>query len=267
MLRTCPCCAESDMTQLLLQSVASDIGTVSVPRAHQNSCPRVNWLRAAHEPQCGCRMRLINVTEAELADAETDYNGCQPALTGNRVPLFTINLVVQATNFAGAMMPKYELFIEVAIIWMLHTHSYYLDPRLAMMGNGYDPTLLNTYAALREYVRMRKPSVAVPCFRKLAHCGAKCGNFAGLHTVCTVCTMLALGMNATQRSPGICVAISVSCMSAGSCWRCGTQAQSPSSTSSGCCTNLTSPRRSGCRVATRGRAAMWRTRSSMMSRT
>ena len=92
-------------------------------------------------------MRLINVTEAELADAETDYNGCQPALTGNRVPLHSTNLVIQAANFASAMMPKYEVSIEVAIIWMLRTRRYYLDPRLAMVGNGYDPSLLNMYAA------------------------------------------------------------------------------------------------------------------------
>jgi hypothetical protein len=98
--------------------------------------------RTRRECVDACSMRRKNVSDAQYDRFNSSYDVFRQSLTANRIGLTHLNIFVIASNYARGVVPKYIVALETAIIWVLATRRYFLDSRMALMGNIYHAVAL-----------------------------------------------------------------------------------------------------------------------------
>jgi len=61
------------------------------------------------------------------------------SLTGNRIPLTDTNIFSIASNYAKGVVPKYQVSVETAVVWLMATFRYYFDARMAKYAGTFVP--------------------------------------------------------------------------------------------------------------------------------
>lgn len=101
-----------------------------------------------------CRCLRENVSDAEYDECNSSYDVFRQSVTGQRTPLNFYTIMNIATNYARGVIPKYEVAVETAIIWLLQTRRYYFDARMAMYGGVYSPVAVHMCALLPSLFRV-----------------------------------------------------------------------------------------------------------------
>lgn len=77
-----------------------------------------------------CRVLVENVSEAEYDDAAQSYDVYRQSLTGNRIALTDTNIMSLALKYAKSLVPKYQVVLETAVLFLLSMRRYFFDARM-----------------------------------------------------------------------------------------------------------------------------------------
>jgi hypothetical protein len=114
--------------------------------------------------QCERLRRCLktNVSEAYYDELNNTYDVYRSTLTGNRIPLTNINILTIAANYAKAMVPRYAVGVETAVLWLLSTRRYYFDGRMAMVGGVLNAAALAMCESVCWHLCCITASVVLP---------------------------------------------------------------------------------------------------------
>ena len=84
----------------------------------------------------------------EYDEAHSNYDMYRQSLSGNRIPLVDTNVINLALNYAKSRVPKYQVALETAVLFLLSTRRYYFDARMAKYAGTFMPLAVHMCAPL-----------------------------------------------------------------------------------------------------------------------